>query len=188
MTALPCRGISPALSRRMLSLAGCAALASTLGGCVDLAPKYRHAHYLLPDNWKGDGLVQYGTPQDGAARGDWWKVFRDPTLDELEERASHLNPNLQADAEAFTQPVTSWPKHRPTFTHRLPAGRGHRRTRHPVTGCGVVPGRRGRSTCHRSSIAPQHAGNPISGPPSVTASACSSVLHRRRRPILRWPG
>lgn len=93
----------PVPSRRMLSLAGCALLAGALGGCVDLAPKYRHAHYLLPDNWKGDGVVQYGTPQDAAARGDWWKVFKDSTLDELEERASHLNPNLQSDAEAFTQ-------------------------------------------------------------------------------------
>ncbi|AHI26174.1 secretion protein [Komagataeibacter xylinus] len=93
----------PLLSRRMLSLAGCAAIASTLGGCVDLAPKYHGQHYMLPDNWKGDAVVQFGTPQDGAARGDWWKVFHDSTLDELEERASHLNPNLQADAEAFTQ-------------------------------------------------------------------------------------
>ncbi|MBL7240174.1 efflux transporter outer membrane subunit [Komagataeibacter rhaeticus] len=103
MNAVPRGCTRPALSRRMLSLAGCAAIAGMLGGCVDLAPRYRHAHYLLPDNWKGDGVVQYGTPQDGASRGDWWKVFRDPTLDELEERASHLNPNLQADAEAFTQ-------------------------------------------------------------------------------------
>ncbi|KPH89107.1 efflux transporter outer membrane subunit [Komagataeibacter intermedius] len=96
---LPCAR----LSRRMLSLAGCAAIAGTLAGCVDLAPKYRGQHYLLPDNWKGDGVVQFGTPQDAATRGDWWKVFHDSTLDELEERASHLNPNLQADAEAFTQ-------------------------------------------------------------------------------------
>ncbi|MEZ7135474.1 MULTISPECIES: efflux transporter outer membrane subunit [Komagataeibacter] len=91
------------LSRHMLSLAGCAALAGGLGGCVDLAPKYRQQHYMLPDNWKGDGVVQYGNPQDGVSRGDWWQVFHDPTLDELEERASRLNPDLQADAEAFTQ-------------------------------------------------------------------------------------
>ncbi|WP_408885613.1 efflux transporter outer membrane subunit [Komagataeibacter xylinus] len=91
------------LSRRMLSLAGCAALAGSLAGCVDLAPKYRHEHYLLPDNWKGDSLMQYGTPQDGAPRGDWWSVFNDSTLDDLEDRASRMNPNLQADAETFTQ-------------------------------------------------------------------------------------
>ncbi|GBR33223.1 secretion system type I outer membrane efflux pump lipoprotein NodT [Komagataeibacter oboediens DSM 11826] len=96
---LPCAR----LSRRMLSLAGCAAIAGTLAGCVDLAPKYHAQHYMLPDNWKGDGVMQFGTPQDAVARGDWWKVFHDSTLDELEERASHLNPNLQADAEAFTQ-------------------------------------------------------------------------------------
>ncbi|WEQ52340.1 efflux transporter outer membrane subunit [Komagataeibacter oboediens] len=96
---LPCAR----LSRRMLSLAGCAAIAGTLAGCVDLAPKYHAQHYMLPDNWKGDGVMQFGTPQDAVARGDWWKVFHDSTLDELEERASHLNPNLQADAEVFTQ-------------------------------------------------------------------------------------
>ncbi|MCE2575070.1 efflux transporter outer membrane subunit [Komagataeibacter sp. FNDCR2] len=87
----------------MVSLAGCAVLAGSLGGCVDLAPRYRHQHYLLSDDWKGDGLMQYGNPSDAAPRGDWWAVFNDPTLDELEERASRLNPNLQADAETFTQ-------------------------------------------------------------------------------------
>ncbi|WP_370636248.1 efflux transporter outer membrane subunit [Komagataeibacter sp. FNDCR2] len=103
MNAAPRSRFLLPLSRRMVSLAGCAVLAGSLGGCVDLAPRYRHQHYLLSDDWKGDGLMQYGNPSDAAPRGDWWAVFNDPTLDELEERASRLNPNLQADAETFTQ-------------------------------------------------------------------------------------
>ncbi|WP_390669946.1 efflux transporter outer membrane subunit [Gluconacetobacter entanii] len=90
-------------SMRAACLAGCAIMAAGLGGCVDLAPKYKHAHYLYPDNWQGEGIMHYGVPADGAPRGDWWTVFNDPLLNQLEERAGHLNPDLQAAAETFTQ-------------------------------------------------------------------------------------
>lgn len=42
--------------------------------------------------WKG------GVPADAFARGEWWKLFADPALDDLEARASSANQNLRAAA------------------------------------------------------------------------------------------
>lgn len=35
-------------------------------------------------------------PQDAASRGDWWSIFHDAQLDELESAASNANQNLKA--------------------------------------------------------------------------------------------
>jgi multidrug efflux system outer membrane protein len=53
-------------------------------------PAYRHAA---------------AAPQDQAARlpADWWTVFGDTTLTQLEQRALHDNPNVRAAAERLVQ-------------------------------------------------------------------------------------
>jgi len=40
-------------------------------------------------------------PGDATKRGEWWKVFNDPQLDELEEKASSSNQELVAAANNF---------------------------------------------------------------------------------------
>ncbi|WP_342628252.1 efflux transporter outer membrane subunit [Nguyenibacter vanlangensis] len=94
----------PPRSRRLRSapLAGGLALLTGLASC-DMAPAYHPAKFAFPDNWQGQGIMRYGTPQDGALRGDWWTLFNDPLLDRLEEQANRANPDLQAAAETFTQ-------------------------------------------------------------------------------------
>jgi multidrug efflux system outer membrane protein len=54
------------------------------------APAYRHAS---------------AEPQNQAARlpADWWTVFGDATLSQLEQRAMHDNPNVRAAAQRLVQ-------------------------------------------------------------------------------------
>ena len=86
--------------RRLPLLAG--GLSFFLASC-NLAPKYRTPHFIYPDGWEGKGIMGNAKPADAVVRGEWWKLFHDPQLDELEDRLNAYNPDLQAAAEVFTQ-------------------------------------------------------------------------------------
>lgn len=68
-----------------------------LGGC-SLAPTY-HAPDLppLPAHFKeGDMAWKLATPADQTPRGNWWTVYGDATLNQLETRLDADNPTLAA--------------------------------------------------------------------------------------------
>jgi multidrug efflux system outer membrane protein len=98
----------PPFSRKRSSRA--APLLATLGlsACsafpaVDLAPTYEPPQFVVPDSWRGASPFTVANPSDAEIRADWWKLFRDPTLDKIESQAMAANPDLQAAAERFTQ-------------------------------------------------------------------------------------
>lgn len=71
-----------------LALAG--AIAVVLTGCISPTPKYERPAVELPANWgaaAGDSAA--------AAGAQWWKIYRDPTLDRLVEEALAHNADLQ---------------------------------------------------------------------------------------------
>jgi NodT family efflux transporter outer membrane factor (OMF) lipoprotein len=87
----------------MKGLCTALAVAGILAGC-DLAPVYNPPHYLLPDSYQGDGAFRVAQPQDALSpRGDWWTLFGDAELNQLEERLDRENPTLAAAAESYTQ-------------------------------------------------------------------------------------
>ena len=49
------------------------------------------------------GRWKEATPSDAIARGDWWKVFNDPILDDLEHQAAENNQDLKAAVARVTQ-------------------------------------------------------------------------------------
>lgn len=63
-----------------------------------VGPNYRRPSAPTPanfadrelGNWKG------ATPPDAIARGDWWRVFNDAALDDLERQAAENNQDLKA--------------------------------------------------------------------------------------------
>lgn len=67
------------------------------------APKYTPPVPPLTPQWSGEGVFKIATPQDGVLRKDWWALFGDPRLNELEQKAAAANPDLQAAAERFLQ-------------------------------------------------------------------------------------
>jgi outer membrane protein, multidrug efflux system len=74
-----------------------------LAGC-NLAPRYEPPHFVVPDSYQGGDAFHVAQPNDGlSARGDWWVLFNDPQLNELEEQLMTANPTLQGAAETYTQ-------------------------------------------------------------------------------------
>jgi NodT family efflux transporter outer membrane factor (OMF) lipoprotein len=51
----------------------------------------------LPSGWKE------AQPNDGAVRGQWWKVYNDPRLDALEDQVSISNQNVLAAEAQFRE-------------------------------------------------------------------------------------
>src|SRR6202453_2157178 len=79
------------------------AVAGILTGC-NLAPAYDPPHYLLPGSYQGSGAFRVAQPQDASSpRGDWWTLFGDEELNQLEEDLGRENPTLAAAAEVYTQ-------------------------------------------------------------------------------------
>jgi NodT family efflux transporter outer membrane factor (OMF) lipoprotein len=67
-----------------------------LGGC-SLAPHYETPSTAPPPAaYRELGEWKQAQPADAAARGPWWSIFGDPTLDALENRVSASNQNIKA--------------------------------------------------------------------------------------------
>ena len=83
---------------RLLALAS-AALAS---GCM-VGPNYARPPVQTPPQFKeAAGWIQ-AEPADAAPRGDWWTVFNDPVLNDLEQKVVISNQNLAAAEAAYRQ-------------------------------------------------------------------------------------
>jgi NodT family efflux transporter outer membrane factor (OMF) lipoprotein len=79
-----------------------AALAAVLGGC-SLAPPYSPPATPIAAAYKEQGPWTPAAPADAQARGQWWAMFSDPVLDDLEARAEKANPTLAAAVAAYDQ-------------------------------------------------------------------------------------
>ncbi|EDT04114.1 RND efflux system, outer membrane lipoprotein, NodT family [Burkholderia ambifaria IOP40-10] len=64
-----------------------------LTGC-SFAPVYHPPVIETPATFKEGGAWQPATPADRINRDGWWKLFRDPTLDQLETRLNRANPTI----------------------------------------------------------------------------------------------
>ena len=79
------------------------AVAGMLAGC-DLAPVYDPPHTLLPESYQGSGAFRVARPEEALSpRGDWWTLFGDEELNQLEDQLGQENPTLAAAAEVYTQ-------------------------------------------------------------------------------------
>src|SRR5512140_2281018 len=67
----------------MLALCSCA-----------VGPDYKRPDVtdLTPADWRW----KLAEPEDEAPKGEWWKVFKDPVLDEMETNAARNNQDLRA--------------------------------------------------------------------------------------------
>jgi len=94
--------------RTLTSLVGAMALAA-----CSLAP-----HYQVPDapvaaQYQSQGPWTAASPADQLDRAGWWKLYREPELDDLEQRLIANNPDLHAaffhyaQAQAYIRQVSS---------------------------------------------------------------------------------
>ena len=76
--------------------------ATLLSGC-SMAPHYSRPAQPIPASFKEAPGWRAAAPSDEIAKGQWWKLFADPVLDELEARVLVSNQNLAAAAAAYRQ-------------------------------------------------------------------------------------
>jgi NodT family efflux transporter outer membrane factor (OMF) lipoprotein len=77
--------------------------AALLAGC-DLAPVYDPPHFLLPASYEGSAPFKVANPDSALSpRGDWWTLFGDEQLNQLEDQLGRANPTLQAAADVYAQ-------------------------------------------------------------------------------------
>ncbi|HZR20810.1 MAG TPA: efflux transporter outer membrane subunit [Verrucomicrobiae bacterium] len=77
-----------------IKLAGATATA----GLLTVGPDYKPPTNSFPEKYKATELGSWkeGRPLDQIAKGNWWEVFSDEGLNQLESQATHENQNLKA--------------------------------------------------------------------------------------------
>lgn len=116
----PCHGpSSPAggtgRRARLVRMAAVLALALATSGCL-VGPDYSRPSVETPLAFKQGGAREDSVahvagrkgwraarPNDGAERGDWWRVFRDPALDRLIRLVDVDNQNLRVSVATYDQ-------------------------------------------------------------------------------------
>jgi outer membrane protein, multidrug efflux system len=80
-----------------------AGVAASLLAACSLAPPYKPPQTEEVAQFKEAGDWMPAQPADAQQRGDWWQVFSDPNLNELETQLNTANPDLQAAVARFVQ-------------------------------------------------------------------------------------
>ncbi len=74
-----------------------------LSGCMR-APRYHIPEASIPADWKTtDPAWKEASPRDHVAQGEWWMVFNDPLLNDLEKEAMHFNQDLKIALASLNQ-------------------------------------------------------------------------------------
>jgi outer membrane protein, multidrug efflux system len=71
-------------------------------GCA-VGPDYHKPPAEVPPAWQPDAPWHEAAPNDGALKGDWWRLFQDDTLNPLVDRALTGNQNLRVAAARLNQ-------------------------------------------------------------------------------------
>jgi NodT family efflux transporter outer membrane factor (OMF) lipoprotein len=76
-----------------------------LGGCK-VGPNYKAPAMPAPPAFSDNGHNgnwSTANPADGANRGDWWAIYQDAELNDLEQRCATANQNIAAAMHAYEQ-------------------------------------------------------------------------------------
>jgi outer membrane protein, multidrug efflux system len=68
-----------------------------------VGPKYQRPTAEVPDTWKGVGPWQVAAPKDSAPKGNWWDVYHDAQLANLEQQLLQANQSLTAARQSLLQ-------------------------------------------------------------------------------------
>ncbi len=81
-------------------LATTALLGLSLSACA-VGPNYSRPPVTTPPAFKEAQGWTPAVPADGLDRGDWWTLFGDPQLNDLEEKVTVSNENVKAEIAAY---------------------------------------------------------------------------------------
>jgi NodT family efflux transporter outer membrane factor (OMF) lipoprotein len=71
-------------------------------GC-ELGPKYKTPSVPAPPEYKEMGNWKTAQPNDQNLGGNWWEIFQDPRLNDLEQQINVSNENLKAALDQYQQ-------------------------------------------------------------------------------------
>lgn len=80
------------MKKNTLLIAVCAAIA-TLTGC-NVGPDYKRPDAPMAEAFKPTPEWKIADPVDDVAKGEWWKIYRDPVLDSLMSEVVINNQNV----------------------------------------------------------------------------------------------
>ena len=80
-----------------------AALALPLTACAPVGPDYLRPAAIVSPQYKEIKGWKLATPRDDLARGEWWRLFRDPELNTLEAQVAISNQTLKADEANYRE-------------------------------------------------------------------------------------
>jgi NodT family efflux transporter outer membrane factor (OMF) lipoprotein len=81
-----------------LGLSGCLVGPQYVRPAAPLAPSFKEA---LPENFKPEDGWKPAEPSDAQLKGDWWTLFDDPQLNELEAQIDPANQTLKESEANF---------------------------------------------------------------------------------------
>jgi NodT family efflux transporter outer membrane factor (OMF) lipoprotein len=95
----------PALRRLIGEVARAAPLlvAAGLSGCAPVGPNFERPAALVSPQFKEIKGWKIATPGQSEPRGEWWSVFRDSELDQLERIVVVSNQTVKADEANFRE-------------------------------------------------------------------------------------
>jgi outer membrane protein TolC len=79
------------------------ALFVVLAASCAVGPNYRKPAVEVPPAWRAQAMWREGVPGDAALKGEWWRVFHDPVLEDLVKRALANNQTLLIAAARLEQ-------------------------------------------------------------------------------------
>jgi multidrug efflux system outer membrane protein len=102
-----------------------------LAGCLSVGPDYERPATETPADFKAAELGDWkeGQPLDHLPKGEWWTVFGDSTLNELESKALRANQNIKAAFAVMNQARATARVARSEFFPTLDANPSFRRER-----------------------------------------------------------
>jgi NodT family efflux transporter outer membrane factor (OMF) lipoprotein len=80
-----------------------AVLAAPLAACGVVGPDYARPSAIVSAQYKEIKGWKIASPRDDLAKGDWWQLFRDPTLDRLESQVAVSNQTIKADEANYRE-------------------------------------------------------------------------------------
>ncbi|WP_263771615.1 efflux transporter outer membrane subunit [Propionivibrio soli] len=117
------------------------ASAMLLAGCAT-GPDYQRPAVDTPTAFKetAEGQWKAAEPAESVPRGEWWKVFRDPTLDALQTQAAEANQDLKAALARVAQARATQRDARAAYFPQIDVGAGPTRQRSSPASRGLEAG------------------------------------------------
>lgn len=134
------------MKKRLIRGSALLATLLVLAGCA-VGPDYQRPAAATPAAYKEAALPaseagswKTAEPSEEALRGEWWKLFGDEGLNQLQEEALRANQNLQAAAARLTQARALQREARAAFFPSLDAAFGPSRQRPSAVSRGLPDG------------------------------------------------